>query len=158
MSGVETLAAVLIVVGLMGVVLPLLPGALLAWSGIVMWGFAVGTVTAWAVVGIATALIGAGQIVKYIVPGRGLRAAGVPTRSLVVGGFLAIVGFFVVPVVGVLIGLVVGVYASEVQRVGRGPAWPSTKAALRAVGLSMLIELTSTLLAAVTWMIGVTIT
>lgn len=87
-----------------------------------------------------------------------MRAAGVPNRTLIVGGLLAIVGFFVVPVVGVLLGFVLGVYASEVQRVGASAAWPSTKAALRAVGISMLLELTSTLLAAAVWIIGVTIT
>ena len=68
------------------------PGALLAWSAIVVWGFTVGTATGWAVVGVATALIAAGQIVKYTIPGRRLRADGVPNRSLVVGGLVAIVG------------------------------------------------------------------
>ena len=71
---------------------------------------------------------------------------------------MAIVGFFVVPIVGVFIGFVLGVYASELQRVGARTAWPSTKAALRAVGFSMLIELTFTLLAAAVWIVGVTIT
>jgi uncharacterized protein len=158
MTGFEVLVAVVIAVGLVGVVVPLLPGALLAWAAIVVWGFTVGTATGWAVVGIATALTVAGQIVKYTIPGRGLRTAGVPNRSLVVGGLLAIVGFFVVPVVGVFIGFVLGIYASEVQRVGEHAAWPSTKAALRAVGVSMLLELTSTLFAALVWIIGVTIT
>jgi uncharacterized protein YqgC (DUF456 family) len=158
MSGVEVVVAVVIAVGLVGVVVPLLPGAMLAWSAIAVWGFTVRTATGWAVVGVATALIAAGQIAKYAIPGRGLRADGVPNRSLVVGGLVAIVGFFVVPVVGVFIGFVLGVYASEVQRVGALTAWPSTKAALRAVGISMLIELTSTLLAAVVWIVGVTTT
>ena len=158
MTGVEVLVAVGIAVGLVGVVVPLLPGALLAWSVIVVWGFTVGTATGWAVVGVATALMAAGQIVKYTIPRRGLRADGVPNRSMVVGGLVAIVGFFVVPVVGVFIGFVLGVYVSEVQRVGAPTAWPSTKAALRAVGVSMLLELTSTLLATVVWIIGVIIT
>ena len=158
MTGVEVLVAVVIAVGLVGVVVPLLPGALLAWAAIVAWGFTVGTATGWTVVGVATALIVTGQIVKYTIPGRGLRADGVPNRSLVVGGLAAIVGFFVIPVVGVIIGFVLGVYASEVQRIGARTAWPSTKAALRAVGISMLIELTSTLLAATVWIIGLTIT
>jgi len=158
MTGVEVLVAVGIAVGLVGVVVPLLPGALLAWAAIVVWGFTIGTATGWAVVGVATVVIAAGQIVKYTIPGRGLRTAGVPNRSLVVGGLVAIVGFFVVPVVGVFLGFVLGVYASEVQRVGPQTAWPSTKAALRAVGVSMLLELTSTLLAAAVWIFGVTIT
>jgi uncharacterized protein len=158
MTGVEVLVAIGIAVGLVGVVVPLLPGAVLAWLAIAVWGFAVGTATGWAVVGVATALIAAGQIVKYTIPGRRLRAEGVPNRSLVVGGLVAIVGFFVVPVVGVVIGFVVGVYVSELERVGARMAWPSTKAAIRAVGVSMLLELTATLLAATVWFIGVTIT
>ena len=158
MTGVDVLVAVSIAVGLVGVVVPLLPGALLVWSAIVVWGFTVGTATGWAVVGVATALIAAGQIVKYTIPGRRLRTDGVPNRSLVVGGLVAIVGFFVVPVVGVFIGFVLGIYASEVQRVGARTAWPSTQAALRAVGASMLLELTSALMAAGVWIIGVAIT
>jgi uncharacterized protein YqgC (DUF456 family) len=158
MTGIDVLVAVCIAIGLVGVVVPLLPGALLVWSAIVVWGFSVGTGTGWAVVGVATAVIVAGQIVKYTVPGRQLRTDGVPNRSLIVGGMVAIVGFFVVPIVGVFIGFVLGIYASEVQRVGARMAWPSTQAALRAVGVSMLIELTSALLAAVVWIIGVSAT
>lgn len=158
MTGVELLVAVCIAVGLVGVVVPLLPGALLVWSAIVVWGFTIGTATGWAVVGVATALIAAGQIVKYTIPGRRLRSDGVPNRSLIVGGLVAIVGFFLVPLVGLFLGFVVGVYASEVQRVGARTAWPSTKATLRAVGVSILLELTATLLAVAVWIAGLALT
>ena len=53
----------------------------------------------------------------------------------------AFAGFFVVPVVGLVLGFVAGVYAAERRRVGVEAAWPSTLAALRAVGLCILIEL-----------------
>ncbi len=158
MTGVEVLVALGIAVGLAGVVVPVLPGALLVWAAIVVWGIDVGTATAWGVVAVATALIAAGQFVKYSIPGRQLRASGVPNRSLVIGGLLGVVGFFVIPVVGVVVGFVLGIYASEVQRVGARLAWPSTSAALRAVGLSMLLELTSVLLATAAWIVGLTIT
>jgi uncharacterized protein YqgC (DUF456 family) len=153
-TGVEVLVAIGIAVGLVGVVVPVLPGALLVWAAILVWAIDVGTATAWAVLAAATALIAGGQVVKYTIPRRQLRARGVPNRSLVIGGLLAIVGFFVVPVIGLFIGFVLGVYASEHQRVGARMAWPSTKAALRAVGVSMLVELTSALLATATWIIG----
>ena len=42
-----------------------------------------------------------------------MRAADVRTLSLVAGGVLGIVGFFVIPVVGLLIGFVLGVYLAE---------------------------------------------
>ena len=113
MSGMEVLVALGIAVGLVGVVVPMVPGALLVWAAIVVWGIDVGTVTGWGVVAAATGLIAGGQVFKYTIPGKQLRASGVPNRSLVIGGLVAIVGFFVVPVVGLFIGFVVGVYASE---------------------------------------------
>ena len=158
MTGVEVLVALAIAVGLVGLVVPVLPGAVLVWAAILLWGFDVGTATGWAVVAAATALIAGGQVVKYTIPAKQLKASSVPSRSLVIGGLAAIVGFFVVPIVGVLIGFVVGVYASEFQRVGARMAWPSTKVALRAVAVSMIVELTSALLATAVWIVGVNIT
>lgn len=149
------LVALGIAVGLVGVVVPVVPGALLVWAVILLWGIHVGTATGWAVVAAATVLIAGGQVVKYTIPRKQLMASGIPNRSLLVGGLLAVVGFFVVPVVGLFIGFVVGVYAAELQRVGARVAWPSTKAALRAVGVSTLLELTSAVLATVVWIIGV---
>jgi uncharacterized protein YqgC (DUF456 family) len=79
----------------------------------------------------------------------------VPNRSLVAGGLLGVVGFFVVPVIGLFVGFVLGIYASEYQRIGARAAWPSTRAALRAVGWSILIELASALVATAVWIAGV---
>jgi uncharacterized protein len=42
--------------------------------------------------------------------------------------------------------------------VGADRAWPSTKAALRAVGVSILIELAAALLATATWLTGAIVT
>jgi ABC-type Fe3+ transport system permease subunit len=103
-------------------------------------------------------MIAGGQVVKYTIPSKQLSVSGVPKRSLVIGALVGIAGFFVVPVVGLLFGFVLGVYLSEHQRVGARMAWPSTKAALRAVGVSMLVELASALLATAVWVVGVIIT
>jgi hypothetical protein len=71
-----------------------------------------------------------------------------------VGGILGIAGFFVVPVVGLVIGFLLGVYLSETRRVGRNLAWPSTVAAVKAVGLSVLVELVAALFATGVWVVG----
>ena len=63
-----------------------------------------------------------------------------------------------VPVVGLFIGFVLGIYLAERARVGAAQAWPSTVAALKAVGVSILIELVAAFLAAVTWVVGVVVT
>jgi uncharacterized protein len=74
---------------------------------------------------------------------------------LVLGGLVGIVGFFVVPVVGLPLGFVLGIYLAELQRVGRENAWPATKHALAAVGLALLIELAAGFVAVVAFVIGV---
>jgi uncharacterized protein YqgC (DUF456 family) len=153
-NGVELLAGVAILVGLVGIVVPILPGSTLIVLSVLAWAAYTGTGTAWLVFTLATTLVVTGQIVKYVVPGRGLRTAGVPGRTIVLGGILGIVGFFVLPLVGLPLGFVLGVYLAELQRVGRQPAWPSTVSAVKAVGLSLLVELVAGLLAAASWLVG----
>jgi uncharacterized protein len=150
----EILVGLAILVGLVGVLLPVLPGSLLVFAAVLVWTVTTGTGPAWLVMAVATVLLAAGAVVKYAVPGRRLKNAGVPNRTLVVGGLLGIVGFFVIPVVGLVVGFVLGVYLAEVNRLGRAGAWPSTRHALTAAGFSVLIELAAALLAAAAWLVG----
>jgi uncharacterized protein len=149
----EVLVGLAILVGLVGVVVPVLPGAVLVWAAILVWSLATKTTLAWAVLGAATVSVAAVQVVKYVIPDRQLRAGGVPRRSVVLGGLLALVGFFVIPVVGLVVGFVAGVYLSERQRLrDHDAAWRATLLAAKAVGVSVLIELAGALLAATAWL------
>lgn len=158
MSGVEVLVALVIAVGLVGVVIPVLPGSMLVLAAILVWAWDVGTSTGWVVFAVATTLLALGSIVKYVVPGRRLKDNGVPGSTLVLGAALGVVGFFVIPVVGLVIGFVLGIYLAELRRLGSNAAWPATVHALKAVGLSLVIELVASLLAAVAWAVGVVVT
>ena len=148
------IVALLIAVGLVGIVVPVLPGTLLILFAILVWAIAVGSPTGWVVMGVVSALLAAGAVVKYAVPGRRLKGAGVPSSTLVAGAVLGFVGFFVVPVVGLFLGFVLGVYLAEHRRLDASAAWPSTKHALKAVGLSITIELAAGLAATVIWVAG----
>jgi uncharacterized protein YqgC (DUF456 family) len=150
----DLLTGLAIAVGLVGVLVPILPGSVLVLGAILVWAVLMSTSAGWVVFAVAAALLAVGAIVKYTVPGRHLKAAGVPNRTLLAGGALGVVGFFVVPVVGLFAGFVVGVYLAELQRVGRDLAWPTTRSALRAVGVSVLIEMVAGMLAALTWLTG----
>jgi uncharacterized protein YqgC (DUF456 family) len=154
MATVDLLVGLAVLVGLLGIVVPVLPGSILILGGVLVWAVAHATTAGWVVFALVTTLIVAGGIVKYAVPGRGLKAVGIPGRTLVLGGLIGIVGFFVIPVVGLVVGFVLGVYLSELQRVGVDAAWPSTRAALKAAGFSLLIELAAGLLAAATWLVA----
>src|SRR3954454_2914138 len=92
--------ALAIAAGIVGVVVPVLPGALLAWAAIAVWALAVGSTTAWVVLAVATLMIGGPRVVRLLVRGRRPRAGGAPRRSIFAGVVLAVVGFFLIPVVG----------------------------------------------------------
>lgn len=158
MSLTEVLVAVAILVGMVGIIVQVVPGSLLILGALLVWSSQTGGTTAWIVFAVATVLLVAGSVVKYVVPGRRMKAAGIPSRTLLLGALGAVVGFFVVPVVGILLGFVLGIYAAEYHRVGRALAWPSTRHALRAVGVSILIELTAATAATLVWITGVVLT
>jgi hypothetical protein len=141
-----------------GIIVPVLPGTVLILGAVLFWSIQDGSATAWAVFALVASLLVVGTAVKYAVPGQRLKANGVPRGTLLLGAVLGIVGFFVVPVIGLVLGFVLGVYLAEVNRVGRAAAWPSTRHALNAVVHSMLIELAAGVLAALTWLVGALLT
>jgi uncharacterized protein YqgC (DUF456 family) len=62
----------------------------------------------------------------------------------------------VIPVVGVVVGGVAGIYVAELARLrDGGRAWTSTRAALVAIGIGVLIELTAGVLMIGVWALGV---
>ena len=155
MTGTNVLVGLAVAVGLVGIVVPGMPGSALVASAILAWAVVVGTATGWVVFGVAAGFIVVGTVVKYAVPGRRLKRDGIVATTLLAGGLLGVVGFFVIPIVGLVVGFVLGIYLAEWRRLGsHDRAWPSTVTALKAVGLSLLIELLAALAAALTWGVG----
>jgi uncharacterized protein YqgC (DUF456 family) len=151
----EVVVGLVILVGLVGIIVPILPGAILIFGAIAVWAFLTGGTTAWIVFAISTAFLVLSGVIKYTWPGRKMKDAGVSNRALFIGAIFGIVGFFLIPVVGLFVGFVLGVYLSELQRLrDNQPAWQATVHALKGVGLSMLIELFGALLATAMWVIG----
>jgi len=158
-TGGIVLVALAIAVGLVGIVVPLLPGTLLVLGAIAVWAVVENNLTGWVTLGVAAAVLAVSTLIKYLWPMRRMRAADVNTRSLVAGAVLGIIGFFVIPVLGLVIGFVLGIYLAELaNRHDQRLAWTSTKHALKGVALSMFIELTGALLATAAWAFGVYIT
>ncbi|MEU7958015.1 MULTISPECIES: DUF456 domain-containing protein [Micromonospora] len=159
-AAVSVVAAIAIVAGLAGVVVPGLPALPLCWGGVLLWALFGGAGPGrWAVLAAATVVAAGGAVIKYAWPGRNLKRTGVPTSSLLVGGLLGLVGFFVIPVIGLVIGFVGGVWGAERLRLGSNQlAWPATVQALKAAGLSMLVEFLAGLAIAALWVAGLLFT
>lgn len=152
---VDLLVGLVCLVGIVGTIFPILPGALLCAAAIVVWGFVYGG-HAWWFVGIAVIIVALGALLKYLIPGKRLKSSGVPWWVLTVGAIGGIIGFFLIPVVGIFIGFIVGVYLAELVRLQSWSlAWPTTVEAMKAAGLSMMIDLASAVFATAVWVAGV---
>jgi uncharacterized protein YqgC (DUF456 family) len=144
-----------IVVGIVGTIVPILPGALLVAGAVVVWAALTGGTTAWLVAVAAVLIIGAGQLLKYLIPGKQLKQTGVPNWVLFVGAVAGIIGFFVIPVIGLVVGFILGVFLAEAGRLRTfRDAWPTTLQAMKSAGWSVLIEFGSSVLAASVWVAG----
>ena len=148
----DLLVVAALVVAAAGIIVPVLPGTFLALGALVLWAIATGGAVAWAALGVIVLIIGVGQVLKYLLPHKSLTAAGVPGRSILVGGVAAIVGFFAIPVVGLIVGFIGGLYVAEHVRLRDWTlAKESTWAAMKATGFSILIELGALMAAAAVW-------
>lgn len=145
-----------ILVGVAGVVIPVLPGSLLIGVSLLGWALAVGRPVGWVVFAAGALLVVAGMLSSAVLTGRAMKERRIPGRSMVAGLLLGVVGFLVVPVVGLLLGFALGLLVSELARHrALGPAVSSSLAALKATGVGMLAEFGFASLAAGTWAAGV---
>lgn len=159
MEPVTVLAGVLIVVGILGLIVPVLPGLALCLLGVLIWAGHVGSSTSWTVFGVCVLVAAVGWVTQFTVPNRRLKLAGVPGRVKLAGIVAAVVGFFLIPYVGLFVGFVVGVFAAELVRVRDvSRAWTSTKASVRAVLTSIGIELAAAIVVSWIWVAGLLIT
>lgn len=137
------LGALGVLLGLVGVAIPVLPGLLLvflATAGTLLLQGASGAV--WLVVGVLTVLALSGTAASTVLPARRAAGDGAPTGSLALAGVGAVVGFFVIPVLGLVVGGVLGLLLAEQRRLGDwAPAWRSSKRVLSAYGVGVLVEL-----------------
>ena len=141
--------------GIVGTILPVLPGDLLIGAAILLWALVERSAVSWVVAVAAVLILALGHVLTVLIPGRRMNAAGIPTSVLVLGAVVGIAGFFLVPVVGLPLGFVLGVYAAERIRLGsHSDAWQSTVVAMKGTGLAVLIGLAAAVLATSVWAVA----
>ncbi|WP_404954994.1 DUF456 domain-containing protein [Streptomyces sp. 147326] len=146
------LVGLVLLLGVLGVLVPGVPGTWLVWAGLLWWALHVRSALAWSLLVSATALLLVVQVVKWQLPPRRVRGLGITPRMAVFAGAGAVLGFVLIPVLGAVPGFVGGIYLCERLRLGtHGEAWASVRAVMRAVGTSVLVELFACLLVAGAW-------
>ncbi|MGC2939370.1 MULTISPECIES: DUF456 domain-containing protein [unclassified Brevibacterium] len=154
----SVLVGLAILIGCLGIIVPVLPGSILIAVAVLIWAIIIGGPTAWIIFAIVAVFVAAGMSASLVLTGRKLKSMQVPNASVLLGGVLAVIGFFVIPVLGLPIGFVAGLYLAEYARLKDGKAaWNSSWESIKAIGLGAGIEFVLALLAALTFGIGVLI-
>jgi len=148
-------AGLLLTVAVLGTVFPILPGSILAIITLIAWAWILGSPAAWtaAVVGVGLAV--AGMSASAVLTGRTMRRERIPHGPVLVGVAGAVVGMFLIPVVGLFVGFAGGLLAAElVRRRDVRAAARSSWQALKSMGAGILVEFACAALAASAFALG----
>jgi uncharacterized protein YqgC (DUF456 family) len=134
-------------IGLIGIVVPLLPGILLIWLAVLLYalsnGFAVITPAWFVLITILALVTGTSDL---WLPLLGARKTGASWQALAAGIIGAIIGTFVLPVIGTIAGYAAGVLIAEYIRHGAWrPALRSGFGVLAGWGIATLVQLAGAL-------------
>ncbi|MEL7975639.1 DUF456 domain-containing protein [Isoptericola sp. F-RaC21] len=155
----EVLVGLAIAVGLVGIVVQVLPGNVLVLGSILVWAWVTGGTAAWVCFAVAALVVVAAETCQWLLAGRHMRRADVPWSSLAIAGVAGIVGFFVVPVVGLFLFFAGAVFLVELtRRRDAAVAWAATRAALKATLITIGVQLAGGLAATVAWVVGLVVT
>ncbi|MDO4897709.1 MAG: DUF456 domain-containing protein [Rothia sp. (in: high G+C Gram-positive bacteria)] len=154
---VTIIAALLIGLGCFGIIYPVFPGSFAVLGGIALWGLVVRSPEGWWALGLGGVLVIAGMLAQAVLTGRTMKKRQIPNRSILWGALGAVIGMFVIPVVGLFIGFGVALLASEAfrSRGDYGAALANTGAALKSMGVGMVVEFACALAAGTVFTIAV---
>jgi uncharacterized protein YqgC (DUF456 family) len=153
-SGEGVVAVALVMaLGVVGTVVPLVPGLGLIWAA----GLVYGLLDGFGVVGamaftVMTLLVAGGTVAKYVLPSRGGAGRGASRTTLLAGAGCGLIGFFVLPVLGLPLGAVLGVLLAERQRTQDwSAAWYRTRGVIVGFGIGALVEFAAALAMVLVW-------
>ena len=142
------LCAIACLVGLCGIVVPVLPGSLMIALAALVWALRGGSSWGWIAFGIAAVLVCIGMAASFFLTKRDLARRDIPRGPIFTGAVFGLVGGFVVPVLGIFLGFALGLFLAELYRVRDArEAATSSWVALKSFGTGILVEFSCALLA-----------
>lgn len=141
-------AVVLALIGLAGIVFPVLPGSIMVGIGALAWAIWGASGWGWIAFGVAAVLLIIGALSSLWLTGASLQRNEVPKWPVTVGILLGIAGMFVLPGFGLPIGFALGLLLAEWFRMrDLRKALTTSWATLKALGLGILVEFGCAMLA-----------
>ena len=101
-------------VGLLGLVIPIFPGLVIIWIGALAYGLITGfEFPAWLIFSIQTVIMIVGSLLDNFVMGKQAHKQGASWLSIVLAILFGIVGTFIVPIIGGFIGAILAMFVAE---------------------------------------------
>lgn len=137
------LIVVFIILGIIGIIVPLLPGIILIYLAVLTYVWAYGMETlGWAsfiIITLIALVTGTSDLWMSLL---GAKSGGASGRSLIYGAVGAIVGSFFAPLIGTLIGYAGGILLGEYQKRGDwAAAWKASAGGLAGWGVATAVQL-----------------
>jgi uncharacterized protein YqgC (DUF456 family) len=151
------LVAVVMGAGLLGTLLPFLPGLPIVWAAALVYGLAAGFgAIGWTMFVLITLVGVTGLVLGTVLPHQRAAARGAPASTILAGVVLGLIGFFVIPIVGLPLGAGLGVMLAERSRLGSwDQAWAATRAMLVGFGIGALVQFGAGVAMIATWVVWV---
>ena len=112
-----TITLAVMLVGLAGLIFPILPGLVIIWLAGLFYGVASGFTTAgWILFGLMTVLMLVGSVIDNVIMGSTARQKGASWIAIGLAMLLAIAGSLILPPFGGLVFALVGLFAFEFIR------------------------------------------
>lgn len=149
---VTVLVGAAVAIGILGTLVPVVPGIGLVWAAALVYGIVEGFgAVGWTAMVLITALGVAGLYASVRVPQRAATQGGIPLGGQLFAFALAVVGFFVIPVAGAALGFVAGIYLVARRR-DPDRAWSITTGTIRAMLLGAGLQFAAAVGMGLVWL------
>ena len=145
----------IMVVGLLGLLIPVIPGLVIIWLAGLAYGLGVGFQTpGWIFFAILTIIMAVGSLVDNVVMGQQAHQSGASWISVLLAMLFGVVGTFILPVIGGFIGALLALFLAEwVRRKNWRDAMAATTGWAVGCGWAIVIRFVLGLLMIGMWMI-----
>jgi uncharacterized protein YqgC (DUF456 family) len=154
-----TLIGLVIAVGVVGTLVPILPGPLMIWGAALTYGLITGFgAVGWIMMALITGGLFTALYFGVRIPQKSAAGGGLGTGTQLFALALAVVGFFVIPVLGAALGFTLGIWLATYRQEGDvARANRSTLITLRAFGKATLLQFACAVAMAGSWALWVLI-
>ncbi len=112
-----TIILAVMLFGLMGLIIPILPGLVIIWIAALVFGIVEGfSAAGWVFFAVITVLMLVGSVIDNFIMGASARQKGAPWTTILVALVLGIVGSILLPPFGGVIAALLGLFGLEYYR------------------------------------------